>query len=117
MRSELAGLKEPEPVTWKQPLSASVPKEYLMVQQDEVTDLDLSTGLIELRTTSRACAMKSNELDTHEVVAWRNARRHREFLPAKTLAVHVLDHGVDSPDTGRSHCVGRDLEPREAGLR
>ena len=59
--------------------------------------------------------MQSKQLNAHQVLASSNAAGHGELLPAEACRVGVLDHVVDTPDTGGGDAVGGDLEPLEAG--
>jgi hypothetical protein len=58
--------------------------------------------------------VESEKLNTHEVLARSDAAGHGELLPSETSGVGVLDHVVDTPDTGGSDSVTGNLEPLEA---
>lgn len=52
--------------------------------------------------------MEGNNLNTHEILAWSNARRHGEVVPAT-----ICDQGVDRPLVAVQAVFGN-LEPLEA---
>jgi len=60
------------------------------------------------RTWVRVGIVEGNNLNTHEIVAWGNARRHCEVVPAA-----VCDQGVDGPLVAVQAILGH-LEPLEA---
>lgn len=89
-------------------VSAGEANEVARALVARASDANLSTFHVELGTTLGTGGVESEQLNTHEVVAWLDARRHVEVVPAA-----VADHGVDSPRAS-AHAGFGDLEPLES---
>jgi len=70
-------------------------------------DVDLSTTNVELSTTGTRSRVQGDELETHEIVSWSNARGHLEVGPSASR-----DHAVNTPAAAASvKTLFKDLEP------
>src|SRR5690606_31891229 len=54
------------------------------------SDVDLGTFHVELGSVWRVCAVKGNQLDSHEIIPGGNASWHGEIVPS-SLSNHVVN--------------------------